>query len=57
MIQKVGGRIVRVIFPSLSAQKVSILSFLDRKAYTFSAPKKHFPLSVNALIFNQQVID
>ncbi len=40
MIEEVGGRIVRVIFPPLSAQNADFLSFLDRKAYTFFRSKK-----------------
>ncbi len=56
IIEEVGGRIVRVIFPPLSPQKVSILSLSDRKAYTFFAPKKDLPLSVNALRFNQPAL-
>ncbi|NEO80013.1 hypothetical protein [Moorena sp. SIO4G3] len=41
----------------MSAQKAKLLSFFDRKAGTFRDQKRLKPLSVNALIVNQQALD
>ncbi|NEO56081.1 MAG: hypothetical protein F6K54_25205 [Okeania sp. SIO3B5] len=38
----------------ISPKILALCSYLDRKACTFFDQKRHLPISVNALIFNQQ---
>ncbi|NEP83253.1 MAG: hypothetical protein F6K39_37010 [Okeania sp. SIO3B3] len=46
-----------LIFLPLSALNTNFLNFLDQKASTFFVPKRLKPLPVNALRFNQQVLN